>query len=79
MQPENHDETVTVSRGPFSTRWHEHAFVERDGMTHVTDSVRFRSPAGPLGPAVDRLVLTRYMTRLLEQRTAWLKTELERG
>lgn len=66
-------------RGPFARWWHEHTFVEREGLTHMTDSVRFTSPAGPLGLAVDRIVLTRYMTRLLEQRNAWLKTELERG
>lgn len=65
-------------RGPFATWWHEHTFVHRDGVTHMTDSVRFRSPVGPVGVSVDRLVLTRYMTRLLEQRNTWLKGELER-
>ena len=63
--------------GPFGSWWHEHTFEERDGATHMTDKVRFTSPLGPLGWAVDRLVLTRYMTRLLSKRNAWLRGELE--
>ena len=44
----------------------------------MTDVVRYRSPAGPIGRLVDRVVLERYLTRLLAQRNAWLKEELER-
>ena len=66
-------------RGPFKVWWHEHLFEERKGATHMTDFVRFQSPAGALGRAVDRLVLSRYMTRLLTGRNAWLKAELENG
>ncbi|WP_342354704.1 hypothetical protein [Ornithinicoccus hortensis] len=38
----------------------------------MTDIVEFESPAGPLGRAVNSLVLTQYMTKLLRQRNAWL-------
>ena len=65
-------------RGPFLEWWHEHTFEERDGVVHMTDRVRFTSPLGVLGRAVDRLVLEGYMTRLLRTRNAWLRAELER-
>ena len=70
------DEQTT---GPFASWWHEHRFETVDGATLMTDLVRFTSPAGPLGRLVDRVVLERYMTRLLAQRNSWLKEELERG
>jgi hypothetical protein len=43
----------------------------------MTDVIRFRSPVGPAGRLVDRLVLTGYMTRLLVQRNAWLRAAAE--
>jgi hypothetical protein len=43
----------------------------------MTDLVRYRSPAGPLGRLVDRVFLERYMRRLLMLRNAWLKDNLE--
>lgn len=64
--------------GPFASWWHEHRFEGADGYTLMTDVVRYRSPAGPIGRLVDRVVLERYLTRLLAQRNAWLKEELER-
>lgn len=67
------DEQVS---GPFASWWHEHVFEERAGSTLMTDTVRFESPAGPLGRLVDRLVLTDYLTRLLTQRNEWLSDAL---
>ncbi|MBM9459583.1 SRPBCC family protein [Nocardioides sp. zg-536] len=63
-------------RGPFGRWWHEHRFTEAPGGTEVVDLVEFSSPLGPLGRAVDVLVLTRYIARLLEQRNRWLVAEL---
>ena len=63
------DEQVS---GPFRRWWHEHVFEERDGATLMTDTVEFMSPLGPVGRLVDRLVLTRYLTRLLTERNRWL-------
>ena len=63
------DEQVT---GPFRRWWHEHRFEGVNGGTQMTDRIEFESPAGPIGRAVNRLVLTRYMTRLIEQRNRWL-------
>lgn len=58
--------------GPFRRWWHEHRFEPVSGGTLMTDVVEFESPAGPVGRIVNALVLTRYMTKLLEQRNAWL-------
>ena len=54
-------------------------WLDSEGHTVMTDVVRYRSPAGPLGRLVDRMGLTTYMARLLAQRNAWLKQELEGG
>lgn len=65
-------------RGPFARWWHEHLFIERDAEgTLMIDNVEFCSPFGPLGAVADRVVLDRYMPRLLRQRNEWLKTNLE--
>jgi len=48
-----------------------------DGRTQMTDVVEFQSPLGPAGWIADRLVLDRYMPRLLRQRNSWLKASLE--
>lgn len=65
------------TRGPFAAWWHEHRFEQDAGQTVMTDVVHYRSPGGPLGRLVDRVFLERYMHRLLQQRNAWLKAELE--
>lgn len=64
-------------RGPFRRWWHAHEFAATDGGTRMIDVVEFRSPLGPAGAMADRLVLGRYMPRLLRQRNAWLKAALE--
>jgi ligand-binding SRPBCC domain-containing protein len=66
-------------RGPFSYWWHEHTFHPLEsGATTMIDVIRFRSPFGPLGGAVDRVLLGRYMERLIRQRNAWLVQALAR-
>ncbi|WP_029291241.1 SRPBCC family protein [Cellulomonas sp. HZM] len=67
------DEQVS---GPFRRWWHEHRFEPVPGGTLMTDVVEYVSPAGSVGRLVDRAVLERYMTRLLEQRNRWLAEEL---
>lgn len=66
-------------RGPFAAWWHEHRFEATPTGTRMTDVARFRSPAGLVGRAVDALVLRRYLTRLLAERNAWIKAQLEGG
>lgn len=65
-------------RGPFRRFRHEHRFEAADDGTLMTDRWEHRSPLGPLGWLVDRLVLGRYMRSLLETRNRALKTEAER-
>lgn len=68
------DEQVS---GPFRRWWHEHTFVADGGGTVMTDTVQFLAPLGPLGRIAETVLLTRYMTRLLEQRNAWLQESLD--
>ncbi|MCR4512886.1 SRPBCC family protein [Aeromicrobium sp. 50.2.37] len=58
--------------GPFRHWWHEHRFEATPSGMLMTDVVEFESPVGPVGRLVNHLVLTRYMTQLLEKRNAWL-------
>lgn len=62
--------------GPFARWHHEHLFEQIPGGTRMTDHVEFVSPLAGLGRLVDRLVLTRYMTRLIRQRNQWLADTL---
>lgn len=65
-------------RGPFASFHHQHRFEPlADGGTRMRDHWEHRSPFGPLGWLVDRLVLGRYMRRLLQTRNAALKAEAE--
>ncbi|WP_018157499.1 SRPBCC family protein [Demetria terragena] len=59
--------------GPFRRWWHEHRFEPVAAGTLMTDIVEFESPVGALGRLVNDLVLTRYMTKLLEERNDWLR------
>jgi ligand-binding SRPBCC domain-containing protein len=64
-------------RGPFRWFRHEHGFEARDGGTKMTDTWEHVSPFGPLGRLADRLVLRRYMRRLLETLNVAIKAEAE--
>ncbi|HEY0966470.1 MAG TPA: SRPBCC family protein [Opitutaceae bacterium] len=64
-------------QGAFAMMRHDHTFAERDGQTVMTDRFEFRSPLGPLGWLVDRVFLTGYMKRFLEQRNTTLKRMAE--
>jgi ligand-binding SRPBCC domain-containing protein len=67
-------------RGPFRRWRHEHVFTAvADHETLMADVAEFRSPGGAAGRAADRLVLDRYLSRLLRERNAWLKNTLETG
>lgn len=64
-------------RGPFAWFRHEHRFEAIDGVTRMHDHWEHRSPFGPLGRLVDRLVLGRYMRSLLVTRNAAIKEAAE--
>lgn len=69
------DEQVS---GPFARWWHEHEFIDQGTETLMIDRIEFRAPFGVLGRLVEKLVLERYMERLIRCRNAWLRAELER-
>ena len=64
--------------GPFASFCHVHRFEACRGGTLMVEEWTHFAPMGPLGRLVDRLVLARYMRRLLERRNAALKAEAER-
>jgi ligand-binding SRPBCC domain-containing protein len=60
-------------KGTFKSFRHEHYFSEEHGLTYMKDIFNFHSPFGILGNLAEKLFLTRYMTRLLEERNAMIK------
>lgn len=63
------DEQVT---GPFKAFRHVHKFEASASGSIMTDLVEFTAPLGILGRAVERLVLTRYLERLIAARGRYL-------
>ena len=68
------DEMVT---GAFASFTHLHAFEEAPRGTVMVDTFTYTAPLGPLGPLVERLVLNRYLTKLLTERNAVIKAYAE--
>jgi ligand-binding SRPBCC domain-containing protein len=65
-------------RGPFAFWRHEHRFeLTASGGTRMIDVVEFGSPGGPVGGLVDRVFLSHYMNKLIQQRNRWLRRALE--
>jgi ligand-binding SRPBCC domain-containing protein len=66
-------------KGAFAEFQHTHEFEEHEAGTLMRDLFAYRSPLGILGNLADALFLERYMTRFLEKRAAFLKSEAERS
>jgi ligand-binding SRPBCC domain-containing protein len=64
-------------RGAFRELRHTHMFTATGDGTLVTDVVEWTSPLGPVGVAVDALVLRRHMLGILTARNAHLKRRAE--
>jgi ligand-binding SRPBCC domain-containing protein len=60
-------------QGAFKSFRHEHHFIKVDNHTLMKDVFVFESPLGVLGRLFNWLVLTCYMTKLLEQRNRVIK------
>lgn len=67
----------SMVRGPFASFVHDHHFSAVPDGTLVRDLVTFASPLGVLGRIADRLVVTRYLRRLLEGRADVIKRAAE--
>jgi ligand-binding SRPBCC domain-containing protein len=63
--------------GAFKSFRHEHYFLSRHGETLMKDIFIFESPGWILGRLFNRLILTRYMTKLLIQRNKVIKAAAE--
>lgn len=63
--------------GPFRSMRHETRLVQTGAGTLLLDELSWRSGLWPLGPAVDALLLRRYLRRLLRVRDAHLRMVAE--
>jgi ligand-binding SRPBCC domain-containing protein len=59
-------------RGPFKSFRHVHEFEATPTGSVMTDRVEFTAPFGPAGRLVERLVLRRYLERLIANRGIFL-------
>jgi len=66
-----------MQRGAFRSFVHDHTFEARGGGTLMADVLAFAAPLGILGWIAERLVLRRYLTRLLEARAKIIKEAAE--
>lgn len=69
-----HRFTDEMVKGDFSKMRHEHHFKAIENGTLMIDLFHFESPYGVVGKLFNRIYLTAYMRRLLEQRNQSLKT-----
>lgn len=63
--------------GDFTLMKHEHYFKPVENGTLLIDQMRFETPYGVVGKLVNGLYLEKYMTRLLEERNAFIKKVAE--
>jgi ligand-binding SRPBCC domain-containing protein len=68
----------SMQRGAFKSFVHDHYFTERDdGGVVMKDVLAFSAPLGVLGRIAEKLVLRRYLERLLIGRAAVIKESAE--
>ena len=65
------DEQVS---GPFKAFRHVHEFEATPTGSLMTDRVEFTAPFGPVGRLVEKLVLRRYLERLIVEREMFLSS-----
>ena len=64
--------------GAFKSFRHEHHFTTSGRQTIMKDVFEFESPFGILGKIFNKLILTRYMTKLLLERNRVIKATAEK-
>ena len=64
-------------RGPFKKFRHEHLFLADPVGTRMVDRIQFDAPLGPLGDLTEKIVLGRYLPKLIVERNEFLRSELE--
>ena len=66
-----------MADGDFTSMKHEHHFKKVENGTIMIDLFYFETPYGFIGKVFNRLYLTRYLRRLLEQRNSMIKDYAE--
>jgi ligand-binding SRPBCC domain-containing protein len=66
-----------MAEGDFTSMKHEHHFKQVENGTIMIDLFYFETPYGFIGKVFNRLYLTRYLRRLLEQRNSMIKDYAE--
>ena len=66
-----------MQRGAFKSFVHDHFFVGREDHTTMKDVLAFSAPAGLLGRIAEKLILRRYLERLLVRRAVTIKEAAE--
>ena len=64
-------------KGPFRRFRHVHEFSQDASGTTMVDRIEFAAPFGLIGRLVERLVLARYLQKLIETRNRHLVHELQ--
>jgi ligand-binding SRPBCC domain-containing protein len=68
--------TDEQTRGPFRYFRHQHEFHPHGTGTTMVDRISFAAPLGVLGWVAERLVLARYLRRLIERRNTFLQQQV---
>jgi ligand-binding SRPBCC domain-containing protein len=68
-----------MQRGVFRSFVHDHYFERAGDLTKMIDVLVFSAPLGVLGRIAERLVLRRYLERLLRMRAVTIKEAAEGG
>ncbi|MBD2863024.1 SRPBCC family protein [Paenibacillus oceani] len=68
-----------MQKGAFAYLRHAHDFLEHPEGTLMKDTLEFHSPYGIIGKSFNFVVLERYMTRFLADRSRCLKEQMESG
>src|SRR5437588_5421872 len=66
-----------MQRGAFNSFVHDHFFVGREDHAIMKDVLAFSAPAGLLGRIAEKLILRRYLERLLVRRAVTIKDAAE--
>jgi len=66
-----------MQRGAFKSFVHDHFFISDAGITTMTDVLAFSAPLSILGVIAEKLVLRRYLERLLTTRAAVIREAVE--
>jgi ligand-binding SRPBCC domain-containing protein len=65
--------TDEQAEGDFKLLKHEHHFKPCDNGTIMIDIINFESPYGAIGKSFNKVYLTRYLKKLIEQRNQTIK------